>query len=230
MKTPLLVSLGVAVLATALHAQDPAPAPKPAAQPDATQKQEAEKPKVYEVGTEVPEDLALTDLDGKTVTMKDLRGKIVVLTWYAYKCPAIKTAEPALNKMAKAYGKKDSEVVMIGINSDRGELADAEPTGVDKDGKPLKPYAKLRKTLKDRKVALPIYVDRGNVVADLFQAKTTPHMFVIDAKGVVRYSGALDNDPKGRKKPAEFVNYVDDAVNALKADKEVAVATTKPYG
>lgn len=230
--TPICV-FGLA-LAGAAFAQDPAPeanpAPAGAQKPAATTEQEKEKPKVYEIGVQVPEELTLVDLDGKTLSMKELRGKVVVLTWYAYKCPAIKTAGPLLKKMAAEYGAKDSEVVFIGINSDKGELADAEPKGVDAKGKPIKAFAALRTAMEKRGVNFRIFVDRGNVVADLFLAKTTPHMYVLDAEGVVQYSGALDNDPRQRKDKKEYVNYVRDAVTALQAGKEVAVQTTKPYG
>ena len=178
----------------------------------------------------MPEDLTLVDLDGKSLTMKEVRGKVVVLVWYAYQCPAIKQTEPLLKEMAQKYAASEGEVVMYGIDSDRGELLDAEPQGVEEDGTPVKPYKALRTALTKRKVDFRIFVDRGNVVADLFQAKTTPHVFVLDQKGVVRYSGALDNDPRGSKKAEEKVNYVDDAVQALRAGKAVEVAETKPYG
>lgn len=231
MRFSLPVFLCGLVFAGAAIAQDPAPVAEPATSPTAkAQEKEKAKPKVYEVGVQVPEELTLVDLDGKTLTMKELRGKIVVLTWYAYRCPAIKTAEPLLKKMAMEYAGKKSDVVFLAIDSDKGELADAEPTGVDAEGNPIKPYAALRSAMKKRGVDFRVFADRGNVVADLFRAKTTPHMFVLDAKGIVRYSGALDNDPRQRKDEKEYVNYVRDAVTALRDDKVVAVKTTKPYG
>ena len=226
MKPNLLTLLAGLALAGPALAQDPAPA-DPA---NKAQDAEAEKPKVYEVGTQVPEELTLVDMDGKKLSMKEARGKVVVMVWYAYKCPAIKQANPLLKKMAAAYAKTDGEVLMIGINSDRGELLDAKPEGVDEDGNPKKPFHALRTALQKNKMNFPVFIDKGNVVADLFQAKTTPHVFVLDAKGVVRYSGALDNDPRGSKKADEKVNYVNEAVKAIRAGEEVQTATTRPYG
>ena len=84
---PLMAALLVAGPALAQGTPDAKPA---------TADQEKEKPKVYAVGTQVPADLTLHDLDGKKLTMKELRGKTVVITWYAYKCPAIVKAEPEL--------------------------------------------------------------------------------------------------------------------------------------
>ncbi|MBE3072993.1 MAG: hypothetical protein IMZ67_08460 [Acidobacteria bacterium] len=72
-------------------------------------------------------------------------------------------------------------------------------------------------------------VDPGNTVTDLFDGKSTPHCFVIDKDGVLRYSGALDDDPKGQK-GAQAAAYVRDAIEALLAGKPVPVTTTKPYG
>ena len=225
MKSSLLTALCTGLLAGPVLAQGGAPVAK-----QLPADQEEEKPKVYEVGTQVPAELTFTDIDGKKLTMKELRGKTVVLTWYAYKCPAIKKAEPELKEMAAAYAAKDSEVVMIAIDSDKNELADAKPEGVDEDGKPLKPYHKLRTAMAERKINFRVFVDPGNVIADLFQAQTTPHMYVIDAEGVVRYSGALSNDPRGRKKEDERVNHVVETVALLQAGKEVVVTNTRPYG
>ena len=74
-----------------------------------------------------------------------------------------------------------------------------------------------------------MFADHGNKVSGLFQARTTPHCFVIDQKGVLRYAGALDDDP-GEKKGETAVVYVRDAADALLAGKDVAVKETKPYG
>ena len=220
------------MLLCALFVSGPAVAQEraPAEPAEKAQDKEKKEPKVYEVGTQVPETLTMVDIDGKKTSMKDLRGKVVVMVWYAYKCPAIKQADPLLKKMAAAFAKTEGEVMFVGINSDRGELADAKPEGVDKDGKPKKPFHALRTAMKERKVNFPMFVDKGNVIADKFQAKTTPHVFVLDKEGVVRYSGALDNDPRGNKKAEEKVNYVEEAVKAIRAGKEVETTSTRPYG
>ena len=70
--------------------------------------------------------------------------------------------------------------------------------------------------------------DNGAKVADRFDARTTPHCFVIDAKGVIQYAGAFDDDPRGRKENP--VNYVGEAVDALLDGKKVETTKTRPYG
>ncbi|MCC7171975.1 MAG: redoxin domain-containing protein, partial [Planctomycetes bacterium] len=79
------------------------------------------------------------------------------------------------------------------------------------------------------KMSFPVYADHGNKVADLFGAQHTPHCFVIDQKGVLRYVGGLDDDPQGNKGDATK-QYVRDAIDALLAGKEPAVKESKPYG
>ena len=62
----------------------------------------------------------------------------------------------------------------------------------------------------------------------MFQAKTTPHMFIIDASQKLAYAGALDDDPRGNK--TDKVNFVANALDELLAGKAVSTATTQPYG
>jgi len=188
-----------------------------------------EKPKLLEIGSVVPEDLMLTDIDGHKTSMKSLRGKVVVFAWYSYKCPAIRTAGPKINKLAKSYAENKG-VEVFTINSDFRELADAKPEGLDDKGNPIKPYLKIRTHWKEKKMIPPALVDHGNVIADFFQAETTPHIFVVDAQGALRYSGALDNDPRSRKKAKDFLPYADLAIQELLKKEKVSTSFTKPYG
>jgi hypothetical protein len=60
--------------------------------------------------------------------------------------------------------------------------------------------------------------------------KTTPHMFVIDQKGVVAYQGAIDNRPEPEGDPRKARNYVRETITKLLAGTKLDVAETKPYG
>lgn len=183
--------------------------------------------KPYKVGSKINGKLNLKGLNGKKVTMAQLRGKTVVLAWYSMTCPVMKPSLPKLKQLTADLAGKD--LVVIGVNSNSHELADAKP-GVGKDGKPTKPYAKLRTHLEKNKVNFMVATDLGNVIADLFNARTTPHMFVIDPEGVLRYAGALDDDPQSKKKLEQRKNYVRDAVSSIQNKQPVAVTQTKPYG
>ena len=61
------------------------------------------------------------------------------------------------------------------------------------------------------------------------EAKTTPHMFIIDTKGIIAYAGAIDNSPLGREKEG-VINYVDKALTELTTGKTISISNTEPYG
>jgi len=87
----------------------------------------------------------------------------------------------------------------------------------------------IRKYAKEAEVPYPILIDRKNVVADRFGAETTPHIYVIDAKGVVRYTGGVDDDPRGQKGD-DAKRYVAEALDAVLGGREVAMKTSPPFG
>jgi peroxiredoxin len=86
--------------------------------------------------------------------------------------------------------------------------------------------------VKKAEVTFPVLVDQGNVVADRFSAKTTPHLFVIDREGKLRYTGALDDDSNGKKQKAgeKVETHAADAVAALLAGKAPETSSTPPVG
>jgi len=181
-----------------------------------------EETKPYKLGAVVDEKITLSDLDGKEVTFKDLRGKVVFIHFWSMTCPYEIVADPKTVAIIERYEGKD--VMCLAINSNSTEYGDEPPA----DARPEDRYKDIRKHLAKKEMSFPVYIDRGNVVADLFGAQHTPHCFVIDQKGVLRYMGGLDDDPKGEK--GEAKQYVRDAVDALLAKQEVAVKESKPYG
>ena len=180
--------------------------------------------KTLEIGATVPDTVRLMDFEGKPTSFKDLRGKIVLLHFWSDRCPAERHADPVFKSMEAKY-KDSKDVVLLGIASNQNELG-AKP-GEGDDYKDF--YASLRKKRDEVGYTHTILADHGNVVSDLFGAKSTPHCFVIDAKGVLQYSGALDDDPNGKKGDAA-TNYLVEAANALLEGKKPEVQATKPYG
>ena len=73
-------------------------------------------------------------------------------------------------------------------------------------------------------------VDQDGAVGHSYGAATTPHMFIIDAKGVVVYEGAIDDDPRGNMEAGARTNYVANALNEIAAGQAVSTPETKPYG
>lgn len=160
-----------------------------------------------------------TDIEGKAVELSKLQGKTVVLEWNNPECPFVKKfyGAGAMQQLQKDAGK---EAVWITINS----------SAVEKQGHLTTNTAKAY--VKDQAAAPAHYIlDAEGKIGKLYDAKTTPHMFVIDKSGNVVYMGAIDDkastdsaDIKGAK------NYVTAALGSLAAGKPVEVASTQSYG
>lgn len=160
-------------------------------------------------------DFTLTSFEGKTYTLSDLRGKIVVLEWTNDECPFCRYHYDTKTTMADLANKyKDQNVVWLAINSTNHTTV---KTNLD--------FA------KSHELPFPILDDRSGKVGRLYDAKTTPHMFVIDAQGRIAYEGAIDNAPMGRVQgDGPVVSYVDNALSELTSGKPVATVKTQPYG
>lgn len=171
------------------------------------------------VGKPAPE-FALKDLDGKEVKLSAYKGKVVVLEWFNPGCPYVKKSHTVGSLIDTATRHQKAGVVWLAINSG----------AAGKQGAAAKDNADAVKTW-----AMPhaVLKDEAGTVGKAYGATNTPHMFVIDKKGVLAYAGAIDNSPDAEKKSApdgKLVNYVDDAIADLSAGKPVRVATTKAYG
>ncbi|TAH35472.1 MAG: redoxin domain-containing protein [Planctomycetota bacterium] len=193
-------------------------APKQEAPPAAASA--AKKAEPLKVGATVAESLTLKDLSGKPVSFKELRGKVVIVHFWSDRCPAEKHGD-AVNKQLEEY-YKGKDVAIIAIASNQNELGTEPAPGADYS----KHYTNLRDKAKAVGFTHPVLLDHGNKVSDLFQAKSTPHCYVIDKKGTLAYAGALDEGPSTENGRI----YVRDAADALLAGKEVETKETKPYG
>ena len=160
------------------------------------------------------------DVNGKPVTLSDFRGKTVVLEWNNPECPFVKKHYGSGNmQKAQAAAAKDG-VVWLSINSSapgkQGHMDGAEAKAfVAKAG--AQPTAYL--------------LDPRGVVGKLYDAKTTPHMYIVNKAGTLVYAGGIDDKPTPR--PADVNgarNHVLAALSELKAGKPVSVATSRPYG
>jgi thiol-disulfide isomerase/thioredoxin len=171
----------------------------------------------YEVGSKVSGDIKLKDIYGKEHSLREFRGNIVLLRFWSIVCPTETAAAPKFEALQEEFG--DKGVVQIAVNANQREL--------DPDSDP--PYADLRDFVEETGAEFLATVDHDNRVTDMFGAATTPHCFVLDKEGVLRYAGALDDDPRGSKGDAA-TSHVGNAIKALLAGEQVPVKTTKPYG
>jgi peroxiredoxin len=164
------------------------------------------------IGSPAP-DFKLTDADGKTHSLSDAKGKIVVLEWINHECPVVNRCHKA-NMMVDTLKKFEGKpVVWMAVDSSHFCAEKVES---------------IKEWSKEQKLPYPILLDPAGEVGHVYGAKTTPHMYVIDQNGVLAYTGAISDDPYGQNDEAK--NYVSDAVESLLSGSQVARATTKPFG
>lgn len=169
-----------------------------------------------EVGKPAP-DFELTDLDGVKHKLSDHRGKTVVLEWFNPGCPFVKhTHGPGGSLETLAKDVAADGVVWFAINSGA--------PGKQGHGREVNAEA-----ARAWSMAHPVLLDESGEVGRAYGAVTTPHMYIVDPEGVLRYEGAIDNAPMG-KASGNFVNHVTKALGELKAGKPVSTPRTKPYG
>jgi hypothetical protein len=164
-------------------------------------------------------DFKLTDADGKTVQLSDYQGRTVVLEWNNPGCPFVQR-HYAGNMQKTQAAAKAGGVVWLTINSGApGKQGHMDGAGA-------------KKWLGEQKSAPTAYLlDPKGVVGKGYAAKTTPHMYIIDGAGVLRYQGGIDDKRAARvdEMPAAR-NHVLAALGEMKAGKPVSVGTSAPYG
>ncbi len=158
--------------------------------------------------------------DGETISLDQFKGRNVVLEWTNHGCPFVKRHYDAGAMQATQTAAKDQDFVWISvISSAPGKQGHVTPGQANE--------------LTQSRGAKPDHVvlDESGEIGRLYAAKTTPHMFVIDAAGVLRYDGAIDDKPTANHAQADgAVNYVVGAMNSVSQGLEVAEKSTKPYG
>lgn len=152
-------------------------------------------------------EFTLPDLDGRIHMLRDYRGKIVVVNFWSAECPHAERADRELVEYLKDW---DEHVVLLSIASNKNE-----------------PPEKVASVARQRGIQ-PVLMDADQSVADRYEAQTTPHVFIMDEFGLLRYRGAFD-DVSFRKREST-VPYAKNAVNALLTGDMPDPPNTKPFG
>jgi peroxiredoxin len=172
-----------------------------------------------QVGSTAP-DFSLTDTHGRTHRLSEYRGKIVVLEWYNPDCPFVGKHYRSGNmqQLQKEYTAKG--VVWLAVDSSApGEQGNY----------PAETLNQVSNKVGAIRTALLLDPD-GNV-GHAYGAKTTPDMYIIDAKGALVYRGAIDSKRSTNEADVKTAtNYVRQALDAVLAGKPVPVSATQPYG
>jgi peroxiredoxin len=158
--------------------------------------------------------------DGKTHSLADYQGKFVVLEWTNPQCPFVHKFYDSgtMQKLQKEETAKG--VAWLRINSS-AEGHEGYQTAAE-----LASYEK-----ENHVTSTESLLDPNGQVGHMYGARTTPHMFVIDPKGVLIYAGGIDDTPSAD--PATIAtakNYVTAALDEAMAGKSVTTPTARPYG
>lgn len=145
-----------------------------------------------------------------SVSLPDIKDKVVVLVFLANHCPAVGQYEDRLIEFTKDYEGKGVRVVGISVSQQEGDKIPG-----------IKDY------MKDKGSNYIYAYDESQAVGKAYGASNTPHFFVLDKDRTIRYIGAMDNSPKEEKVTKQ---YLRDAVDAVLAGKTPEVDETRPYG
>jgi peroxiredoxin len=171
------------------------------------------------VGAPAP-DFAGTDTAGEVHRLSDYRGRIVVLEWTNHDCPYVRKHYEAGNMQAQQREASEAGAVWLSvISSAPGKQGHVTPDQAD------------RLTAERDAAPTAVILDPDGTIGRAYAARTTPHMYVIDADGVLRYMGGIDDIPSSN--PADIPaakQYVRAALAAVGAGEPVPDAVTRPYG
>lgn len=149
----------------------------------------------------------LPDLSGTERSLQDWLGRVVIINFWSAECPWSERTDLHLLAQMPAWGDR---VVLCTIAANAHETPELVAHTARERGLPL------------------VLLDPEQKVVNLYGAQTTPHTFVIDQEGVLRYQGAVDDVTFRRREPTRF--YLRDAVEAVLAGKKPSPAATAPYG
>lgn len=145
----------------------------------------------------------LEDLNGRQIALEDFLERIVLINFWSAECAWCERADRFLADW-------QSRVVLLSIASNANEPPDLLRQTAEKRGLPV------------------VLLDPEHQVADLYGAETTPHLFLIDAGGTLRYQGALDNVSFRQRTPTR--NYLEEALQSVLEGYSAPLAETPAYG
>jgi hypothetical protein len=172
-----------------------------------------------QVGHPAP-DFAVQDTKGTTRHLNEFHGKPVVLEWTNADCPYTRKHYTSGNmQAAQKLAQQDGVVWLSIISSAPGKQGFVNGPAAD--------------ALTQSRGAAPtaVLLDPQGLVARLYHARTTPHLFVIDRDGNLRYMGGMDSIATADVSDIPNAEpYLKEAMLAVADGKSVEHAVTKPYG
>ena len=159
-----------------------------------------------ELNEPAPE-FTLPDLDGRIHMLSDYRGRIVIVNFWSAECPHSERFDADITACLTGW---DPDVILLSVASNANE-----------------PEGMLAAAARQR--GIPVVLrDAGQTVAGRYGAQTTPHAFLIDRQGILRYQGAVDDVSFRQRVPTRF--YLQEAVEALLSGRLPEITEVQPFG
>jgi|SRR5688572_24022581 len=152
-------------------------------------------------------DFELPDLRGNLHRLSDYRGRIVIVNFWSAECPHSERTDHDLLTRLESWNEA---VELLSVASNRNESVQM-----------------VEESAKTRRIPT-VLIDAEQIVADLYEAVTTPQVFVVDRHGILRYRGAVDDMKFRQPKPTRL--YLQEAIEALLNGHSPDVTETPAYG
>ena len=171
------------------------------------------------VGEAAP-DFSVVDAYGNMHSLSDYEGQYIILEWLNHDCPFVRKHYDGNNmqELQKRY-TEEGVVWLSVISSVPGTQGYLEPE-------------QAREITKEKNASpTAVLLDTDSVMGRAYDARVTPHMYIINPDGILEYNGAIDDRPTARVRDLEGArNYVIEAMDALMDGSDVEVRTNTPYG
>jgi peroxiredoxin len=157
---------------------------------------------------------------GRSVSLADQRGKIVILEWTNHDCPYVRKHYESGNMQTLQKEITAEGVVWLTlISSSPGTQGYVSPKEADE----------LTASRKANPTA--VLLDPSGAVGKAYGATNTPHMYIVDKAGLLVYAGAIDDRPTTRRADVQGAhNYVRAALEDMAAGRAVQTPVTRAYG
>lgn len=165
------------------------------------------------IGAKAPSFSLVNAVDGETVAMKPDDGNVKVVVFTCNSCPFAKAFEPRIIELANKFAMKGVKLYAVNPNDD-AQYSDET-------------LANMKARAEEKGYRFPYLKDGDSKIAKAYGARVTPHVFVVDGEGIIRYRGYVDDSAKpGERK----TTGLSDAVGALTNGRDVANAETRAFG
>ena len=164
----------------------------------------------------------LSDSYGNEISLRSFIGKNVVLEWTNHGCPYVAKHYETGNMQSTQEFAKEEEIIWLSIISSapgtQGYVSSDEANAL---------------TITRKASPSHVLFDPTGEVGRIYDAKTTPHMYIVDEEGLMKYQGAID-DAGGRgfmsRDLLKAKNYVKESLKEMNTGEEISSPVTKPYG